>query len=106
VNKALPRRLVYALVAMQLLLAAPTASALVSAAATAVVAAHEHDSCPCCADDPLVDAACLSACASAVALLPVTGFTLTRTIGASLVTVPTVLFTPLADPPLKPPPIV
>jgi hypothetical protein len=107
------RPLVFLLVAVQLLLSAPMASALTrdaltQASSTAAASAHsDHnaDDCPCCPDDVTSGLDCLAACGSAVAL-PVPLFLLAfhSTASFSAASKP-LIYTPLSDPPLKPPPI-
>ena len=114
------RPLVYALVAVQLLLSVPMASAWAAEVSADAPAAqsmpcddvnmpsdeHHSDQCPCCPDGVAGTMDCQTTCAAGVAL-----FTIARIVLPSSVGVPTaeplpVNFTPLADPPLKPPPIV
>lgn len=108
------RRLVYMLATLQLLLAAPMASALVqSAAVDARLAAELHigvtdnasDPCHCCPDGVTDIASCLSACGPAAAPLPVVAVAVARSAPALT---PAFTFVPHvfpADPPLNPPPI-
>lgn len=107
------RPLVYLLVAMQLLLSAPMASALTKQALTQAAAIadtsahgdHEADDCPCCPDNVTTSLDCLAACAP-VGAFPASVFLLSIHSTVPLAVAPTpVIYTPLADPPLKPPPI-
>jgi len=106
------RPVAYALIAAQLLLSAPmvNAFALLQGGATPCaesMADRKHVSeCPCCPDGVQSMAGCLSACISASAIAPSapsiavsTGLVETRGLTA-------VHVANLADPPLKPPPIV
>lgn len=113
-SRALVRRVVYALAAMQLLLAAPVASSMAqSAALDTAHASALHDAvpgsmpepCHCCLEGAADLAACISSCGTAAALLPVLLTGLARS-----APVPARAFSPTshclpADPPLKPPPI-
>jgi hypothetical protein len=114
VNRRFIRTLIYGLVAGQVLLSAPVASAMGSGASAATAEmpcadsmpqADESNSCPCCPEGTSGVAACLSACTASVAALP--------TIAVQPQPTPAVpalapAFLPAADlsePPLKPPPI-
>jgi len=111
------RRIVFALVTVQLLLAAPVASALVeTAAAEMAIPSHdphapdsveESNSCPCCPTDVMATSAavCQSACAASIAVFPGTSFLLSSPVAVPALAATTVLYSPLADPPLNPPPI-
>ena len=115
VNRRFIRALVYVLVAGQLLLSAPIASAFSSNTATAASEMPCADSmpqpddskpCPCCPEGTVGVAACLSACTGSIASIPSLEIRVSRAplVEASpLATVPIAEF---ADPPLKPPPIV
>lgn len=115
VNRRLIRMLIYALVAGQMLLSAPIASAMSSGAsagtaempcAESMPQTDDSKPCPCCPDGTASVAACLSACAASVAALPAPAPHIVRMVAlpASVTALPK--FADLADPPLKPPPIV
>ena len=113
-SRALLRRLVYALVAMQLLLAAPVASAMAqSAALEAARASVQHEAmpgsesepCHCCPDDATEMAACVSFCGTAAALLPEVATGLARSASVPARSFNATSHALPADPPLKPPPI-
>lgn len=114
-NRALLRRLVYAVIAVQLLLSAPLASAAAEnagrtvASASLVVSEHSHggeqDPCPCCPDGETGLAACLSACAATVAVLPSISFSMATPVTVPAVAATPVIYSPPTSPPLKPPPI-
>jgi hypothetical protein len=119
VNRSFIRTLIYVLVAGQVLLSAPVASAPISSdkggAAGAAAAempcadsmpqGDESKPCPCCPDGTSGVAGCLSACAGAAAAPSVPAI---QTIAiaaqpAPRLSVPQI--TDLSEPPLKPPPI-
>lgn len=107
------RRLAFLLIATQLLLSAPVASAYAAIAAGAdgancaemMNAGDSAEPCPCCRDAALGVAACLGACTASV------GFFVTFTLppvrsGSEPAEIkPLIHRADLADPPLKPPPI-
>jgi transcriptional regulator of nitric oxide reductase len=114
VHRRLFRSLIYALVAAQVFLSAPIASALGNGA-TAVTAempctdpmpqSGDSKPCACCPDGTSSIAACLSACTASVGALPASAIQIVSTV-VSLP--PAAVFPPIADlahPPLKPPPI-
>jgi hypothetical protein len=115
VNRRLVRPLIYVLVAAQLLLSAPIATAMTSSSGTSAADMPGADSmpkpedskpCPCCPDGTTSMVGCLSACVGAAATLP-TGAVQISQVAAMLVIAPaSPSLTDLADPPLKPPPIV
>lgn len=109
------RPLLYVLVAAQVLLSAPVTAALAGsgsqqaeqkmACADSMPAADHSNPCPCCPDGTTTMAGCLSACAGAVAAIPLP-------VSYAAPSVPQLAPDPvylgsanLADPPLKPPPI-
>ena len=114
VNRRFVRTLIYVLVAGQVLLSAPMASAMGHGAkataaempcADSMPHADESKPCPCCPDGTASMAACLSACTASVAALPTLE---THIIKAAALPSPAATFlqiADLADPPLKPPPI-
>ena len=117
VNRSLIRTLIYVLVAGQVLLSAPIASAMGQGAGTGVVAAempcadsmpHANDSkpCPCCPDGTSNMAACLSACTASAAALPAPAVQAVKAVDLQSPVVAFPRIADLADPPLKPPPIV
>jgi hypothetical protein len=107
------RPLVFLLVAVQLLLAAPMASALTrdgltqvsSTAAAPAHGDHEADDCPCCPDNVTSGLDCLAACGPAAALpVPLLLLAIPSTAPFSAMSKP-LIYAPPADPPLNPPPI-
>jgi hypothetical protein len=114
VNRPLIRRIVYALVAAQLLLSAPVVSSL-AASTTATAEMPCADSmpggddskpCPCCPDGVMSIAACLNACSATAAGLPSAHNYLSETAAVPAAVPHFGNLAELADPPLKPPPIV
>ena len=117
VNRRLFRTLIYVLVAGQVLLSAPIASAVGQGTGIGTVAAEmpcadsmpqtDHSKpCPCCPDGTSSMAAYLSACAGSAATLSAPA---AQTVKAVALPAPAAAFpqiADLADPPLKPPPIV
>jgi hypothetical protein len=111
------RPLVYVFVAVQLLLSVPVSpasarEALAEAATTQAMPcddmqATEHHSkhCPCCPDGTEGALDCQTACAAGVAVLPAANFYPPSPVAVSAAEPPPVNFLPLANPPLKPPPI-
>jgi hypothetical protein len=115
VNRRLLRSLVYLLVLGQVLLSAPVTAALAttgSAAATEMPCADSMPQtdpskpCPCCPDGTTGVAACLSACMGSVAELSTLTVQPIRAAAQAPVSVATMPAARVADPPLKPPPIV
>lgn len=114
VKRRLTRPLVYLLVAVQLLLSAPMASAqAVKAIAEAVHSAdvdssgsHDSENCPCCPDDVTTSLDCLAACAPAATFPVVMPALAVKSSVLPVVPPAPLIYLPLADPPLKPPPIV
>lgn len=113
VNRRFIRTLIYVLVAGL----APIASAMGQGAGAGVVAAempcadsmpHSNDSkpCPCCPDGTSNMAACLSACTASAAALPASAVQVVRAIEQPSPVAAFPQISDLADPPLKPPPIV
>jgi hypothetical protein len=114
VNRRFIRTLIYVLVAGQVLLSAPIASAIGNSASAATTEmpcadsmpqADESNPCPCCPEGTSGVAACLSACTASVAALPTIAVQPQPT---PAVPAPALAFLPAADlsePPLKPPPI-
>ena len=116
VNRRFIRTLVYVLVAGQVLLSAPIASAMGQGTGTGVASSEmpcadsmpqtdDSKPCPCCPDGTSSVAACLSACTASVAVLPtlVVHAVKTAALPSPVATFPQIA--DLADPPLKPPPI-
>ena len=106
------RSVVFLLIAAQLLLAVPAMAGVTGAAASATAdcadmpGAHGDRHCPCCPDGASSVAGCMSACTAASAL-PALLPTIAVDRVAELVRHPTFEFiSSLADPPLKPPPII
>jgi len=106
------RPVVHALTAAQLLLSAPMVNAftLLQGEATPCaesMAGKEHVSeCPCCPDGVQSMAACLSACISAAGIVPSVASIAVSTSHVETRDFAAVHVASLADPPLKPPPIV
>jgi hypothetical protein len=114
------RPLVYALVAVQLLLSVPVASAWaaeVSAQAPvaqsmpcddmSMLADEQHSRhCPCCPDGAMGAMDCQTACAAGAAVLPSAHYFRPCPVAIRSVEPVPVNFLPLAEPPLKPPPII
>lgn len=115
VNRRFIRALLYVLVAGQILLSAPIASAFssnTSAAASEMPCADsmpqpdDSKPCPCCPEGTVGVAACLAACTGSIANIPSLEIRVSR---APLVQASPFAANPVAefaDPPLKPPPIV
>lgn len=115
-----PRRirpLVYVMVALQLLLSVPMAPAW-AAGVTAetdvarsmpcdgtMPAEQQSKHCPCCPDGAVDLLECHAACAASVAVFLVNHLVLANTAAIPSAEPQPVNFLPLADPPLKPPPI-
>lgn len=115
VNRRLIRSLVYLLVLGQVLLSEPVAAALGSTGSSAASGMPCSDSmpqtdhskpCPCCPDGTASVAACLSACTGSVAALSNFTVQLIRVAAPAPASVATLPTARIADPPLKPPPIV
>jgi hypothetical protein len=115
VNRRLIRSLVYLLVLGQVLLSAPVTAALASTGSSAATEMPCADSmpqtdhikpCPCCPDGTGGIAACLSACTGSVAALSTVTVQLIRVAAQAPVSVVTLPAARIADPPVKPPPIV
>lgn len=107
------RRLAFLLIAAQLLWSAPVASAYAAIASgpdgahcAEMMAADPADPCPCCPDAEMGVAACLSACTASVGMLATFTLPPVRSRYAIADVLPLVHRVDLADPPLKPPPIV
>jgi hypothetical protein len=109
------RTIVHVLVAAQLLLSAPVVSALANSMASG---ASEmpcadimppdpgSDPCPCCPDGDMNEAACLSACMASMGAIATQAFSAVLANAVSGPLPPEVRIVHIADPPLKPPPIV
>jgi hypothetical protein len=101
------------LVAAQVFLSAPVASALASVAASAdtvhcagmMPAGDRSDPCPCCPEGDMGTAACLSACTASAGVIQAFAIPQARATAVLAAPRPLVHRTDLADPPLKPPPI-
>ena len=115
VNRRLVRSFIYVLVAAQLLLSAPVVTALspsTSGSATEMPCAdsmpNADDSkpCPCCPDGTTNMAGCLSACTASAATPPTLSIQVSDVATMPAIVVAPSSVTELADPPLKPPPIV
>jgi len=114
------RPLVYALVAVQLLLSVPVASAWAAEAAADVPTAQsmpcddmnmqsgeQHSKhCPCCPDGVTGTMDCQTACAAGAAVLSTVHRFLPNSVAVPSTEPLPVNFLLLADPPLKPPPII
>jgi hypothetical protein len=107
------KHVVFALVAAQLVLSGPVASALAAPpteqqsthCADMAPVAGEPDSCPCCPEGIAGMAGCLSACMAVSASSSISIANIHRAT-SSPSTETLVHLTSLSDPPLKPPPIV
>lgn len=116
VNRRLVRPLIYVLVAAQLLLSAPVATALASPVGTGAAAEmpcadsmpkrDDSKPCPCCPDGTTSMAGCLSACTASAATLPTLSIQVPKATATPVIAVAYPDLAALADPPLKPPPIV
>jgi hypothetical protein len=114
------RPLVYALAAVQLLLSVPVASAWAAEVSAEAPAAqsmpcddmnmqadvHHSKQCPCCLDGAMGTMDCQSACAASAAVTSVARYFRPNSVAVPTTEPLPVFFLPLADPPLKPPPIV
>jgi len=101
-------RFAFLLIAAQLLSSPPVASA-VAAIASASDGAHcaeMLEACPCCLDADMGVAACLSACTGAVGVFATSCLAEVRSEYALAEPSPLKHRADLADPPVKPPPIV
>lgn len=114
VKTRLLRPIVYLLVAAQLLLSAPVASALATSQPAKAMTAdcagemagkHDAGKCPCCPDGVSMSA-CLATCTAAAAVAPAVRIEKPPVHVDVSVTPPATEFASIADPPLKPPPIV
>lgn len=118
VKRRLLRPIVYALVAAQLLLSVPVASAWATEGSADVPAAQSmpcdgmempgeqrSTDCLCCPDGATSDLDCQTACAAGVAVPTVPNGFLPSPVAVSSAEPLPVIFHPLADPPLIPPPI-
>ena len=113
VNRRLLRRLLYALVAAQIFLSAPVASAFASIASAGQeehCAGMQHaqagsEECPCCPEGESGTAACLSACAASLGAVSSPSFVSARAVHARVAQSPEVHLALAAEPPLNPPPI-
>jgi hypothetical protein len=115
------RRMVYALVAVQMLLSVPVASVMASGVPAATVASPcadmdnmgmgigstlpDRDSEPCCPDQSTGAVSCLVACAGVMAGVPAVGYVLAASASVPAVAPVLSLHVLPADPPLNPPPI-
>jgi len=115
VNRRRVRSLIYVLVAGQLLLSAPIVTAMApstsgSAAempcADSMQKADDSKPCPCCPDGTSSMAACLSACTATAATTPILSIQVSQGITLPAIAGDFSYVAELADPPLKPPPIV
>jgi hypothetical protein len=112
------RPFVYALVAAQLLLSVPMAQAGVTAVSSEtdsiqalpcdeMPSTEQHAKhCPCCPDGATDTMDCQNVCATSVAVVYIARFFLSDSAVGPIAEPLLVIFQPLADPPLKPPPIV
>ncbi|MFO1505174.1 MAG: hypothetical protein U1F39_15410 [Steroidobacteraceae bacterium] len=113
------RPLVYALVAVQLLLSVPVATAWAAEVTAQAPTAQSmpcddmnmpgeghSEHCPCCPEGSTGAMDCQTACAASVGLFMVARFLLPSPVAVPTVEPLPVIFLPLADPPLKPPPII
>jgi len=115
VNLRRARSLIYVLVAGQLLLSAPIVTAMAPSTsggaaempcADSMQKADDSKPCPCCPDGTASMSACLSVCTATAAAPPALSIQVSQ-----VITMPTIAgdfsyLAELADPPLKPPPIV
>lgn len=115
VNLRRVRSLIYVLVAGQLLLSAPIVTAMApstsgSAAempcADSMQKSDDSKPCPCCPDGTASMAACLSACTAAAATPPALSVQVSQVITMPAIAGDFSYLAELANPPLKPPPIV
>jgi hypothetical protein len=115
VNRSFIRTLIYVLVAGQVLLSTPLASAMggnTGAGAAEMPCADsmpqgdDSKPCPCCPDDTSSGAACLSACAGSVAAPSAPAVQIISTAAQPTPGLSLRQFADLSEPPLKPPPIV
>lgn len=115
VNRRFIRTLIYVLVAGQVMLSAPLASAMgddTSAVAAEMPCADstpqtdDSKPCPCCPDGTVGAAACLSACTAFVAGLPVLTVQILHAPALQAAMPVALPVADFAEPPLKPPPIV
>jgi len=107
--------MVYALVAVQLLLSAPLASALAEEAVAGLAspcagmdaqpANTDSDSHPCCSDPSMDALGCLSACTAGMAVVPGLSYVLGASVAVPAEARALILHVLPADPPLNPPPI-
>jgi len=115
--------MVYALVAVQLLLSVPVASVMAGGVPAATVAnpcadmnnmdmdmgigstVPDRDSKPCCPDQSTGAVSCLVACAGVMAGVPAVGYVLAASASVPAVAPVLSLHVLPADPPLNPPPI-
>jgi len=114
-SRRLVRRMVYALVAVQLLLSAPLASALAEEAVAGLAspcagmdaqpANTDSDSHPCCSDPSMDALGCLSACTAGMAVVPGLSYVLGASVAVPAEARALILHVLPADPPLNPPPI-
>lgn len=113
VKRPLLRRWIYALVAAQIFMSVPMASAFASIASAGQdnhCAEMQHpggqaDQCPCCPEGASGTAACLSACTASLGAVTVFTFTSPPTVHARVAPVLQSHIAQAAEPPLKPPPI-
>lgn len=114
VRNRFTRALIYMLVSAQLLLSVPVATAFADAAsasaempcADSMPMADDGKPCPCCPDGATDTAACLSACTASSAPVPMISLPQRVSSAAALESPPRISVARLAEPPLKPPPIV
>jgi len=114
VKARLIRPVVHLLVAVQLLLSAPVATALAAnepssgmtaECATEMAGKHDDGKCPCCPDGVTLGS-CLVTCTAAAAIAPTVQVEKLSTHVDMIVSPPVAALASIADPPLKPPPIV
>jgi hypothetical protein len=114
VKTRLLRPLVYVLVAAQILLSAPVvsafaasepASAMSAACAAEMQVPGDAGKCPCCPDGVSMSA-CLATCTAAAAIATTARVTTVAVAADMIADKPVATVVSLADPPLKPPPIV
>jgi hypothetical protein len=111
-KRPLVRRVILALVAAQLLLSAPVASAWSAIAGQQQMdcgdmmpMSGDAESCPCCPEGGAGMSACLSSCLSSLAALAMPSVLPTRATSYPPVASRFAPLTEPADPPVKPPPI-
>jgi hypothetical protein len=114
VKRRLTRALIFALVTGQVLLSAPVVAATAAVGgyasempcADSMPQAEDSKPCPCCPDSPFGAATCLAACSASVGAISTYVWSHVATAAMPALAEPTVRLVLLADPPIKPPPII